>query len=86
MTLIFNSNLVLLSLIVFILKAYSVKCEFSSDCYRAAVYEHILQGNVTTDEPSTIIEKNLKIFKEIAIKAAENVINLIPFDKLITIF
>ena len=45
----------------------------SNDCFRAAVYEHIIIRNVTTDEPMNIINSNLDVFDEIAVKASEMV-------------
>ncbi|CAG2101831.1 unnamed protein product [Medioppia subpectinata] len=52
-----------------------------SDCFRAAVYEHIPQGNRSTDEPSVVIQKNLNVYKQIASKAAENGANIMVFPE-----
>ncbi|CAG2110995.1 unnamed protein product [Medioppia subpectinata] len=47
----------------------------------AAVFEHILQGNGSTDEPSIIIQKNLNVIKQAAIKASENGANILVFPE-----
>lgn len=44
-----------------------------SDCFRAAVYEHIPHGNISLDSPQKIIDMNLKVFEEITKKAAKSV-------------
>ncbi|CAG2104806.1 unnamed protein product, partial [Medioppia subpectinata] len=59
----------------------STNCEPKSDCFRAAVFEHILQGNPSTDEPSIIIQKNLNVIKQAAIKASENGANILVFPE-----
>ncbi|CAG2101832.1 unnamed protein product, partial [Medioppia subpectinata] len=56
-------------------------CEPKSDCFRAAVFEHLFQGNEAIDEPKIIIQKNLNVYKQIVKKAAENGANILVFPE-----
>ena len=64
----------LISLLIVSLLVVYCRTE-TKDCFRAAVYEHFLLGDVSKDEPSDIVDKNLNVFEQIVVIAAKEVTN-----------
>ncbi|CAG2163668.1 unnamed protein product [Oppiella nova] len=57
-----------------------IACE-SDDCFRAAVYQHLPLGNLTSDEPSVIIKRNLDVFERIASIASKEGVQILLYPE-----
>ncbi|XP_054156863.1 pantetheinase-like [Oppia nitens] len=73
----------ILIIILIINNKYFINCEpdIGTDCFRAAVYEHPIQGNKSLDKPHDIINKNLLVFKQVAAKAKQYGSNILVFPE-----